>query len=197
MGATVLHDEAVFPVREADIPIHILNTNSPGDPGTMIVTRRDSTASKIVGVAGRKGYSAIFTEKAMMNSEVGYGRRVLEILETRGISYEHAPTSIDTLSVIVHDEELAGKESLVIHDIQNMLRPDRIEIIRDLAMIATVGEGMIHKVGMAAILFGALSRVGINVRMIDQGASEINIIVGVASADYEKSIVALYEAFAD
>lgn len=195
MGASVLHDEAVFPVREAGIPIHILNTNEPDAPGTRIVTQRDSSNSAIVGVAGRTGFSTVFTEKALMNAELGYGKQMLEILEKHDIPYEHAPTSIDTMSVIVRDEALAGKEDLVIEDITSQLKPDRVEINGDYALIATVGEGMNSKVGIAARVFGALGAANVNIRMINQGASEINIIVGVAASDYEKALRAIYYEF--
>lgn len=195
MGATVLHDEAVFPVREAGIPIHICNTNDPSAPGTRIVTQRDASKSSIVGVAGRMGFTTIFTEKALMNSELGYGKRMLQILENHDIPYEHAPTSIDSMSVVVREEALSGKEDLVLEDISSQLRPDRIEINGDYALIATVGEGMISKVGIAARLFNALCRAKVNIRMINQGASEINIIVGVAAADYEKALKAIYAEF--
>jgi len=197
MGATVLHDEAVFPVREAGIPIHILNTNEPDAPGTRIVTTRDATRSTIVGVAGRKGFTTLFTEKALMNSEIGYGKRMLSLLEDRGILYEHAPTSIDTMSVVVRSEDLVGKKDQVVDDIKKQLNPDRIEVLEDLALIATVGEGMIHRVGMAGQLFAALGTAGVNIRMINQGASEINIIVGVKAADYERAIRAIYDAFVE
>ncbi len=197
MGATVLHDEAVFPVREAGIPIHIRNTNDPDAPGTRIVGQRDSQNSSIVGIAGRKGFATIFTEKALMNQERGYGRRVLEILETHGISYEHSPTSIDTLSVIVTDEELDGKEEEVVADIRHAVQPDRIEVQRDMAMLAVVGQGMVHRVGVAARVFEALAESSINIRMINQGSSELNIIIGVATADYEAAIRTLYAAFVE
>lgn len=197
MGATVLHDEAVFPVREAGIPIHIRNTNDPKAPGTRIVTTRDSSKSSIVGVAGRKGFATIFTEKALMNAEVGYGRRMLEILERNGIPYEHAPTSIDTMSVVVRGEDLDGKEEQIATDIHGALKPDRLEILRDLAVIATVGEGMIHRIGMSGRLFAALGKAGVNIRMINQGASEINIIAGVDDSDYEKAVRAIYAAFVE
>ena len=197
MGATVLHDEAVFPVREAGIPIHIKNTNAPDDPGTHIVTERDSRTTTVVGIAGRKGFATLFTEKAMMNQERGYGRKVLEILESHGISYEHSPTSIDTLSVILTDEELDGKEAEVVADIRRIVQPDRIEVQRDMAMLAVVGQGMVHRVGIAAQVFGALASAGVNIRMINQGSSELNIIVGVPTGDYERAINAIYQAFAD
>ena len=197
MGATVLHDEAVFPVREAGIPIHIKNTNAPDDPGTRIVTERDSRNTSVVGIAGRKGFATLFTEKAMMNQERGYGRKVLEILESHGISYEHSPTSIDTLSVILTDEELDGKEADVVADIRRIVQPDRIEVQRDMAMLAVVGQGMVHRVGSAATVFGALAEAGVNIRMINQGSSELNIIVGVPTEQYETAIRAIYEAFRD
>ena len=197
MGATVLHDEAVFPVREAGIPIHIKNTNAPEDPGTRIVTERDSRNTSVVGIAGRKGFATLFTEKAMMNQERGYGRKVLEILESHGISYEHSPTSIDTLSVILTDEELNGKEADVVADIRRIVQPDRIEVQRDMAMLAVVGQGMVHRVGSASTVFGALAEAGVNIRMINQGSSELNIIVGVPTEQYEKAVRAIYEAFRD
>jgi aspartate kinase len=197
MGATVLHDEAVFPVREAGIPIHIRNTNEPSAPGTRIVTTRDSSHSTIVGVAGQKGFVTIFTEKALMNGEVGYGRRMLELLEARGIPYEHAPTSIDTMSVIIKEDHLEDREEYVVQDIKNVLHPDRIEVMHDLALIATVGEGMSNKIGMAGKLFAALGEAGVNIRMIDQGASEINIIVGVMGVDFEKAMQTIYKAFVE
>jgi aspartate kinase len=197
MGATVLHDEAVFPVREAGIPIHIRNTNDPDAPGTRIVTQRDSKNTSIVGIAGRKGFATIFTEKALMNLERGYGRRVLEVLDTHGISYEHSPTSIDTLSVIVTDEELDGKEEEIVADIRAAVQPDRVEVQRDLAMLAVVGQGMVHRVGVAARVFAALATEKINIRLINQGSSELNIIIGVAAADYESAVRAIYRAFVE
>lgn len=193
MGATVLHDEAVFPVREAGIPIHIKNTNAPDDPGTHIVTSRDSRNTAIVGIAGRTGFATIFTEKAMMNQERGYGRRLLEVLESRGISYEHSPTSIDTLSVILTDEELKDQEEEVVDEIRRAVQPERIEVQRDMALIAVVGQGMVLRVGMAAKVFAALARDGINIRMINQGSSELNIIIGIKATDYETAVRALYQ----
>jgi aspartate kinase len=197
MGATVLHDEAVFPVREAGIPIHIRNTNAPEDPGTKIVTERDAANTAIVGIAGRRGFAIVFTEKAMMNQERGYGRRVLEALESHGISWEHAPTSIDTLSVIVTQEEIAGKEDAVVEEIVRLAVPDRIEMYHDIAMVAVVGQGMVHRVGIAARIFTALAAAGINIRLINQGSSELNVIIGVGTDDYERAIQAIYNTFAN
>ncbi len=132
-----------------------------------------------------------------MNQERGYGRKVLEILESHGISYEHSPTSIDTLSVIVTDEELDGKEADVVSEIRRIVQPDRIEVQRDMAMLAVVGQGMVHRVGIAARVFSALAENGINIRMINQGSSELNIIVGVDTHEYEKAIRAIYDAFVE
>lgn len=195
MGANVLHDEAVFPVREANIPILIKNTNRPEDPGTRIVQEREGDENVIIGIAGRKGFTTLFVEKALMNTERGFGRKFLEILEHHGIRWEHAPTSIDSMSVICTTEEMEDNEVQVLDQIQRVLDPDRVDILRDLALIATVGIGMSHHVGIAGRLFTALADAGINVRMINQGASEINIIVGVEAPDFEAAVRTIYEAF--
>ncbi len=195
MGADVLHDEAMFPVRTAEIPIHIRNTNRPEDAGTLILPSRELTERMIAGVAGRPNFSMLFIEKDLMNQTTGFGQRVLEVVARHGISYDHTPSGIDTMSVIIQDEQLDGKGELLVEDIQRIIEPDRVELIRGLALIATVGEGMSHRVGIAARLFTALADVGVNVRVIDQGASEINIIVGVEEADLETALVAIYRAF--
>ena len=195
MGADVFHDEAMFPVRSAEIPVHIRNTNRPADAGTRIVPRRARADRMIAGVAGRPNFSMLFIEKAMMNQTRGFGQRVLEVVARHGISYDHTPSGIDTMSVIIQDEQLARKGELLVEDIQRILEPDRVELIRGLALIATVGEGMAHRVGIAARLFSALAEAGVNVRVIDQGASEINIIVGVKEADLARALVAIYRAF--
>jgi len=195
MGASVLHDEAVFPVREAGIPIHIRNTNAPDMPGTWIRPTRPNTDLPVVGIAGRRGFSTIQIEKSLMNQERGFGRRLLQILESHGISFEHTPTSIDSMSVIMEEEELDGRREAVMDEIQRVLQPDRLEMLDGLAMIATVGQGMSHTIGIAGRLFTALADAGVNIRMINQGASEINIITGVMNDDYEAAIRAIYEAF--
>ncbi len=195
MGADVLHDEAMFPVRTAEIPIHIRNTNRPEDAGTLILPSRELTERMIAGVAGRPNFSMLFIEKDLMNQTTGFGQRVLEVVARHGISYDHTPSGIDTMSVIIQDEQLDGKGELLVEDIQRIIEPDRVELIQGLALIATVGEGMSHRVGIAARLFTALADVGVNVRVIDQGASEINIIVGVEEADLETALVAIYRAF--
>ncbi|NBC11064.1 MAG: aspartate kinase [Planctomycetes bacterium] len=197
-GATVLHEEAVFPVREAGIPVNIRNSNAPDEPGTMIV-RGDVTdlprSGSITGIAGRKDFTVINIDKALMNAELGFGRRVLHVLEDSGISFEHMPSGIDTLGVVVSDAALAGKLEEVLEKLRVEVEPDHIEIDRDLALIATVGRGMAHTPGMAAKLFGSLGAAGINIRMIDQGSSELNIIVGVDAHDYEDAVRAIYAAF--
>lgn len=197
MGASVLHEETIFPAAQAGIPIHIKNTNAPEDAGTRIVAQRDASNSNIVGIAGRIGFTTIYIEKALMNLQRGFGRRVLEVLEAHGVSYEHIPSAIDSMSIIVADEQLAGHEARVLRELQRTLELDRIESYSELALIATVGEGMAYRVGVAGHLFSALRHAGVNIRMISQGASEINIIVGVASQDYEKAMCAIYEAFVE
>lgn len=198
MGATVLHDEAVFPVREAGIPVNIRNTNDPDHPGTMIVSSTkhlEIVTGTISGIAGRKDLTVIAIDKAMMNSEIGFGRKVLSILERHGVSFEHMPSGIDTLSIVVEDMAIEGKLEDIIRDLTNECEPDQIEVYPDMAAIATVGRGMAHKPGMAAKLFHALAQADINIRMIDQGSSELNIIVGVEASDFERTVRAIYQAF--
>ncbi len=197
MGAKVLHDEAIFPVREADIPVCIKNTNRPKDPGTMIVQDADpiSHRGNITGIAGKKSFTVISVEKTLMNTELGFGRRVLSVLEVNGISFEHIPSGIDTLSVVIADTELENKLESVVQEIRTECRPDAVEVYPNMALIATVGRGMAYTPGIASKLFTALSNKKINVRMIDQGSSEINIIVGVENEDFENALRAIYEAF--
>jgi aspartate kinase len=195
MGANVFHDEAIAPVRVAGIPINIRNTNKPADPGTMIVSKLPAvTKYDIAGVAGKKNFSMINLEKNGMNKEVGFARKVLGIFEDRGVSIEHCPTSIDSMSVVVSREEMGEKVEVILDDLKRVLEPDDIEVEHDLSLIAVVGEGMSHQVGMAAKVFIALRDSGVNVRIIDQGASEFNIIIGVGNGDYEKAIRCLYSA---
>jgi aspartate kinase len=196
-GASVLHEETIFPASEAGIPIQIRNTNRPDDEGTRIVSQRPPDDQAIVGIAGRTGFTTIYIEKSMMNQQRGFGRRVLEVLETQGISFEHMPSAIDSMSVIVSDEQLEGKEAAVVRELKRVLEPDRIETYGSLALIATVGEGMAHRVGVSGQLFAALRDARVNVRMISQGASEINIIVGVEAEQYQCAVQAIYEAFVD
>ncbi len=196
MGAGVLHEDAIFPVRTAGIPINIKNTNAPEDAGTFIVENTSrKPAYTITGIAGKKGFTAINIEKDMMNSEIGFGRKALQAFEDNGISFEHMPSGIDTLSVFVHQTEFEEKEQTVLAEIHKLCNPDSIEIATDLALIAVVGRGMKSNHGTAARIFRALDNAGVNIRMIDQGSSELNIIIGVAGADFESAINAIYHAF--
>ena len=196
MGATVLHEEAIFPVRKEGIPINIRNTNHPGDKGTFIV---ESTCRKpkytITGIAGKKGFCSINIEKSMMNSEIGFGRKVLQAFEDQGISFEHIPSGIDTLTVYVHQDEFEEKEQQVIAGIHRAVSPDFVEMESDLALIAVVGRGMKSTRGTAGRIFSALAHANVNVKMIDQGSSELNIIIGVENRDFEAAIKAIYDIF--
>ena len=196
MGATVLHEDAIFPVRREGIPINIRNTNAPEDNGTWIV---ESTCQKpkfvITGIAGKKGFCAVNIEKDMMNSEIGFGRKVLQAFEDNGISFEHVPSGIDTMTVFVHQDEFMHKEQKVVSAIHRMADPDAIDIEADLALIAVVGRGMKSTRGTAGRIFSALAHANVNVKMIDQGSSELNIIIGVANADFETAIKAIYDIF--
>lgn len=196
MGIPVLHEEAIFPVRKKGIPINIRNTNDPADEGTWIV---ESTCQKskyvITGIAGKRGYCSINIEKDMMNSEIGFGRKVLQAFEENGISFEHVPSGIDTFTVFVHQDEFIHKEQKVTACLHRLAAPDSIEIESDLALIAVVGRGMKATRGTAGRIFSALAHANVNVKMIDQGSSELNIIVGVSDEDFEAAIKAVYDIF--
>ena len=196
MGATVLHEDAIFPVRKEGIPINIRNTNRPEDKGTFIV---ESTCRKpkyvITGIAGKKGFCSINIEKSMMNSEVGFGRKVLQVFEDQGISFEHVPSGIDTMTIYVHQDEFEEKEQQVIAGIHRAVQPDFVEMESDLALIAVVGRGMKSQRGTAARVFAALAHAHVNVKMIDQGSSELNIIIGVENRDFETALKAIYDIF--
>ncbi len=196
MGATVLHEDAVFPVRKEGIPINIRNTNAPEDEGTLIV---ESTCRQpdytITGIAGKKGFVAVNIDKDMMNAEVGFGRKVLSAFEEHGISFEHVPSGIDTMTVFVHQEEFEGKEQQVLSAIHRLAQPDSIDLEGNLALIAVVGRGMKSTRGTAGRIFSALAHVNVNVKMIDQGSSELNIIIGVQNSDFEEAIRAIYDIF--
>lgn len=196
MGATVLHEDAVFPVRKAGIPINIRNTNQPEEEGTLIVENTcHHSKYTITGIAGKKGFVAVNIDKDMMNSEVGFGRKVLTAFEQNGISFEHMPSGIDTMTVFVHQEEFEGKEQQVLSAIHRLAKPDTIDLEADLALIAVVGRGMRSTRGTAGRIFSALSHANVNVKMIDQGSSELNIIIGVANHDFETAIQAIYDIF--
>lgn len=196
MGAGVFHEEAIFPVRREGIPINIRNTNHPEDGGTWIV---ESTCQKskyvITGIAGKKGFCAVNIEKALMNAEIGFGRKVLQAFEDYGISFEHIPSGIDTLTVFVHQDEFIDKEQKVVSAIHRLADPDGIDIEADLALIAVVGRGMKSTRGTAGRIFSALAHANVNVKMIDQGSSELNIIIGVKNEDFETAIKAIYDIF--
>lgn len=196
MGASVLHEDAIFPVRKAAIPINIRNTNAPQDKGTLIV---ESTCRKskytITGIAGTDGFAAITVEKAMMNSEIGFCRKVLQVFEENGVSIEHMPSGIDTMTIFVRKDTFEEKEQKILSDITKAVHPDHIELESDLALIAIVGRGMKSTRGTAGRIFSALAHAHINVKMIDQGSSELNIIVGVRHEDFKSAIRALYEIF--
>lgn len=196
MGATVLHEEAIFPVRQEGIPINIRNTNRPEDPGTLIV---ENTCRKprytITGIAGKKGFAAINIEKDMMNSEIGFCRRILSVFEENGISIEHMPSGIDTMSVFVHQSEFEEKEQKVLAGIHRAVDPDSVYLESDLALVAVVGRGMKSQRGTAGRIFSALAHANVNVKMIDQGSSEMNIIIGVSNQDFETAIKAIYDIF--
>ncbi len=197
MGATVLHDEAIFPVREAGIPVHIKNTNAPEAPGT-VIQRGDqdgSPAERITGIAGRKDFTIIALEKTLMNAEIGFGRRLLAVLERYELPWEHMPSGIDTLSIVLKSDAIGDRLDALVDEIRAECSPDAIDVEAGLALIATVGRGMSHVPGTAARLFGALADAGINIRMIDQGSSELNIIVGVENADFERAVRSIYDAF--
>lgn len=197
MGATVLHEEAIFPVRYAGIPINIRNTNEPEAPGTMIVanTNEYDVETVITGIAGKKGLSVITIEKDMMNSEIGFGRRVLDVLEDNEISFEHLPSGVDTMSVVVSTQALEDRRDRILSAIQKSVRPDSIVSEDGLALLAVVGRGMVKSKGTAARVFDAISAAGVNIRMIDQGSSELNIIIGVEEHDLEKATNAIYHEF--
>ncbi|MBQ4340703.1 MAG: aspartate kinase [Firmicutes bacterium] len=199
MGASVLHDEAIFPVKGANIPINIRNTNQPDHPGTVIVGEdiSEGTEEIITGISGRKGFTVIAIYKDNMNSEVGYVKRLLTIMENYNISFEHLPSGIDTVSIVISSQRLEGILGDLLDDIQRKMSPDTLEVHSNLALIATVGHGMIKRPGVSATLFTALYQAGVNIRMIDQGSSEMNIIVGVEEADFETAIKAIYKAFVE
>ena len=196
MGATVLHEDAIFPVRKQGIPINIRNTNRPQDPGTMIV---ESTCKKptyvITGIAGKKGFCSINVDKSMMNSEIGFLRKVLQVFEDHGVSVEHVPSGIDTMTVYVQQEHFEDKEQQIIAGIHRAVDPDVVEMESDLALIAIVGRGMRSKRGTAGRIFSALAHANVNVKMIDQGSSELNIIIGVENRDFETAVKAIYDIF--
>ena len=196
MGATVLHEDAIFPVRYSKIPINIKNTNSPEDKGTMIVPETDEIGEHIItGIAGRTGFSSITIEKAMMNAELGLGRKVLQVLEENNVSFEHFPSGIDTMTVIVSTKSLQEKRGDVLAGICKNVNPENVFVEENMALIAVVGRGMVKAKGTAARIFTSLAKANLNIRMIDQGSSELNIIIGVDANDYIAALNAIYNEF--
>ena len=198
MGASVLHEEAVFPVRNAGIPINIKNTNFPEDSGTLIVSSKKATSNTtLTGIAGRKNFTVISIEKAMMNSELGFCRKVLSVLEQNSVSFENMPSGIDSVCVVISDSELKNKLDLIVEEIKRSCNPDSVVVHPNMALIATVGTGMANKKGVASKVFKALSEADINVRMIDQGSSEINILIGIENDDFERGNNSIYKSFSE
>lgn len=197
MGATVLHEDAIFPVRQAGIPINIKNTNAPQDRGTMIVDSTSDYDSEriITGIAGKHGFSVITVIKDMMNSEIGFGRKMLEVLEDNDISFEHLPSGIDTMSVIVSTATLEGRREKLLNQLTRVTKADSVTIEDNLALIAVVGRGMVKARGVASRVFSAIAGAGINIRMIDQGSCELNIIIGVEEGDFKTALTAIYDEF--
>ena len=202
MGASVLHEDAIYPARMANVPINIRNTNQPEDPGTFITAEVSEDYSSeqnhiITGIAGSRDFTVVALYKNMMSSERGFVRKILDILDDYDINFEHLPSGIDTVSVVMANKAINGRLDEVLDEFRTRLRPDSIDVFEDMALIATVGHGMSYRQGVSAKLFEALAAAGVNIRMIEQGSSEMNIIVGVENKDFEKAIGAIYEAFVE
>jgi aspartate kinase len=196
MGASVMHEDAVFPARMSDIPINIRNTNQPEDPGTVISNGKGGDEGRIIsGIAGKRDFTVISIYKNMMNNEVGFVRRALAIVEDAGVSFDHIPTGIDSLSMVIASAELEDKLDDILEAFKVQLKPDDINVEDGIAMIAVVGRRMFRSVGTSARICGALASNGVNIRMLNQGTGEINVIVGVEAADFEKAIRAIYAEF--
>ena len=197
MGAGVLHEDSIFPVRFAGIPINIRNTNDPAARGTMIVptTEEFDTEKVITGIAGKKGFSVLNIEKDKMNAEIGFGRKVLEAIEDEGVTFEHLPSGIDTMSVVLSADLTKKQRKKIVSSISASCEPDDIGFEDGFALIAVVGRGMQRAKGTAARVFKAVADADINVRMIDQGSSEVSIILGINEKDFEKCINAIYDEF--
>ena len=202
MGASVLHEDAIYPARMANVPINIRNTNAPEDPGTMITGESEAYSDEgenriITGIAGSKDFTVVALYKNMMSSERGFVRRILGILDDYDINFEHLPSGIDTVSVVMSNQAINGRIDEVLDEFRTRLRPDSIDVFENMALVATVGHGMSFRPGVSAKLFTALAEAGVNIRMIDQGSSEMNIIVGVENKDFETAIRAIYQAFVE
>ncbi len=200
MGATVLHEDSIFPVRRAHIPINVRNTNAPEEDGTMVIPdsylKYYEREGLLTGVAGRTGFTVITVYKDNMHNEVGFGYRMLRVLDRYNVSFEHVPSGIDTMSLVVSDSKLKQNLEAILREIQRDCDPQSIELHSNMALVAVVGKGMIRSLGVAARVFTSLYEAGVNVRMIDQGSSEMNIIVGVENEDLHNAVRAIYQAFA-
>ena len=196
MGASVLHEDAVFPARMSDIPINIRNTNAPEEPGTIISKNGDDKSPEIIsGIAGKKGFTVISIYKNMMNKEIGFVRRALAIIEDQHVNFDHIPTGIDSLSMVIESSELEDKLDDILAEFRHQLKPDDITVEDNIALIAVVGLRMHRSLGVAARICSALADAGINIRMLNQGTNEINVIVGVEDEDFEKSTRVIYNEF--
>jgi len=197
MGAKVLHEESIFPIRDAGIPINIKNTNRPKDKGTFIVDDDQplSYSGTITGIAGKKHFTVISVQKMLMNLEQGFGRKLLSILESNGVACENMPSSIDSISLVIEDVQLKDKLDDILEEIKRQCNPDSLEVYPNMALITTVGRGMNRTIGISSKLFSGLSEGKVNIRMINQGSSEINIIVGVENDDFEKAVKSIYKSF--
>ncbi|MEY8436848.1 aspartate kinase [Atopobiaceae bacterium 24-176] len=197
MGANVLHEEAIFPVREANIPIAILNTNDPDAGGTIIRERVETSPDDpvITGIAGKRDFISVYISKTHMSDAVGFMRRALSVFERYGVSVEHIPTGIDSFSVVVNGADVKDSIYSIVADLQKELQPDEVKVVDKLALVSVVGRNMSSRPGSSGRLLGVLGNAGINVRMITQSSQEINIIIGVNNEDFERTVSAVYEAF--
>ncbi|MDN4609202.1 aspartate kinase [Sporosarcina highlanderae] len=195
-GFSVFHDEALIPAFRKSIPVRIKNTNNPDAPGTLIVKERDYNEQQVIGIAADSGFTAIYVDKYLMNLEIGFGRRLLQILEEEDISYEHTPSGIDNLSIILRSRVLTKeKEERIVERIHKELEPDAVIVEHDYSMIVLVGEGMQYTTGLAGRAATAIARSGANIEMINQGSSEVSLVFGVKKKDEDKSLKELYAEF--
>ncbi|WP_186578026.1 aspartate kinase [Aquibacillus kalidii] len=195
-GFAVFHDEALIPAFKASIPVCIKNTNNPNGLGTIIVSQKETSENPVVGIASDTGFLSLYVSKYLMNRELGFGRRLLHILEDEGISFEHTPSGIDDMSVIIRESQLPKeKEENVIKRIKNELDPDMVYTERDLALVMIVGEGMNSTIGIAEKATAAFSRANVNLEMINQGSSEVSMMFGIKSSGVDKAVKSLYQAF--
>lgn len=198
MGASVLHEDAIFPIREYNIPIHVLNTNRPQDPGTLVLAKieDDENSPLITGIAGKKGFLSIEIFKRNMSNMVGVVSGTLDVLRKYGVSIEHLPSGIDSFNVVLGRRDVEHNLYDILAEVKEKVAPDSIRVTEPLALIAVVGRNMNARVGSSGKLFTALGAAGVNIRMISQGSSEIDIIVGVSEPDFDKAVRALYDTFA-